>query len=234
MSSCSKELVIALLTSAPSLIRLSIFCSRASIQNVISLFLTLVVISPAHCAARDIGTGIAADSLSVATTTEPRSKSRTEFADRQQLRSCSPPDGLICSQSSYSPAANCDTTYRFEDLTLLSKSSSLTSCDSGGSSGGAGRTCSRRPAVIADAPTASSYHPALTNYNNKQAAADYDSSKYRDPDLVSFLRRRLLIMRLKERVMILLIAACCVLCVLFVIQSRISDDVIWEYPKKYK
>jgi phage gp36-like protein len=72
------------------------------------------------------------------------------------------------------------------------------------------------------------------NNNHKQGDWEYDSSKYRDPDLVSFLRRRLLIMRLKERVMILLIAACCVLCVLFVIQSRISDDVIWEYPKKYK
>ena len=40
-------------------------------------------------------------------------------------------------------------------------------------------------------------------------------------------------MRLKERVMILLIATCCVLCVLCVIQSKITDDVIWDpLPKK--
>jgi phage gp36-like protein len=41
-------------------------------------------------------------------------------------------------------------------------------------------------------------------------------------------------MRLKERIVILLIGVCCLLCVLFVIQSKISDDMMWEYPKKYK
>lgn len=186
--------------------------------------------------------------ISVVTTIEGRLKSRTEFADRQQSRRSSPPDDCFpyrsCnSQSSFHPAANCDPDYRGEDLTLFSRSSSLTStCESGDSGAGGSavqQTCSnRRPAVIANAPTASSHHAALSTYgnnnNNNKQPADYDSSKYRDPDLVSFLRRRLLIMRLKERVMILLIAACCVLCVLFVIQSRISDDVIWEYPKKYK
>ena len=43
-------------------------------------------------------------------------------------------------------------------------------------------------------------------------------------------------MRLKERVVILCIGACCLLCVLFVIQSKVSteDMMMWEYPKKYK
>ena len=151
-------------------------------------------------------------------------------------------------------ATNCDISYPPEHLTLISNSTSLTSGSSellcGSTTCAPGTTtasCSnRRSAAVVDcAPTASSDHSSLSFYSNsvyassgsskrEQDLADYKSSKYRDPDLVSFLRRRLLIMRLKERVMILLIAGCCVLCVLFVIQSRISDDVVWEYPKKYK
>lgn len=41
-------------------------------------------------------------------------------------------------------------------------------------------------------------------------------------------------MRLKERIVILLIGACCVLCVLFVIQAKIVDDTAWEFPKRFK
>ena len=53
-------------------------------------------------------------------------------------------------------------------------------------------------------------------------------------EILLYSSKRQFMMRLKERVVILLIGACCVLCVLFVIQSRISDDVVWEYPRKYK
>lgn len=53
-------------------------------------------------------------------------------------------------------------------------------------------------------------------------------------DFREFLQRRLLVMRLKERIVILLIGICCVLCVLFVFQAKIVDDSAWEYPKKFK
>lgn len=54
------------------------------------------------------------------------------------------------------------------------------------------------------------------------------------PECAEFLQSRLTIMRLKERIVILLIGACCVLCVLFVIQAKIVDDSAWEFPKKFK
>ena len=53
-------------------------------------------------------------------------------------------------------------------------------------------------------------------------------------DFREFLQRRLLVMRLKERIVILLIGICCVLCVLFVFQAKVVDDSAWEYPKKFK
>jgi len=54
------------------------------------------------------------------------------------------------------------------------------------------------------------------------------------PEVADWLQRQLLIMRLKERIVILLIGACCVLCVLFVIQAKIVDDSAWEFPKHFK
>ncbi|KAI1293536.1 putative extracellular serine/threonine [Halotydeus destructor] len=41
-------------------------------------------------------------------------------------------------------------------------------------------------------------------------------------------------MRLKERIVILLIGACCLVCVLFVMQAKIVDNSAWEFPKRFK
>lgn len=63
----------------------------------------------------------------------------------------------------------------------------------------------------------------------KEKSKINESAEFRE-----FLQRRLLVMRLKERIVILLIGICCVLCVLFVFQAKVVDDTAWEYPKKFK
>lgn len=75
--------------------------------------------------------------------------------------------------------------------------------------------------------------PTLIKSNLNHGSSNKEK-KDKSSDFHDFIQNQLLVMRLKERIVILLICACAVLCVLFVFQAKVVDDTAWEYPKKFR